>query len=92
MITPKEKYKITFITNYGAFIWLIMLFGLKNVPPTYQRVVNLAFQEYLGVFMKLFLDDLNVFIDLECIWKNCNCVLTNTKNLVLVLTLKNACF
>jgi hypothetical protein len=69
-----------------------MLFGLKNVPLMYQRVVNLAFQEYLGVFMKLFLDDLNVFNEPKCIWKNCNCVLTNAKNLILALTLKNACF
>jgi hypothetical protein len=41
-----------------------MSFGLKNVPPTYQRVVSHAFCEYLDVFMKLFLDDFIVFIDM----------------------------
>ncbi len=40
-----------------------MLFGLKNAPPTYQRVVSRALREYLGVFMKLFLDYFNVFSD-----------------------------
>jgi hypothetical protein len=42
-----------------------MPFGLKNVAPTYQQVVNTTFKDYLGVFMKLFLDDFNVFNDLD---------------------------
>ncbi len=42
-----------------------MPFGLKNVPPTYWQVVNMAFRKYLKVFMKLFLNDINVFNDLE---------------------------
>jgi hypothetical protein len=33
-----------------------MPFGFKNAPPTYQLVVSTIFKEYLGVFMKLFLD------------------------------------
>jgi hypothetical protein len=36
MIAPKNKYKITFITDWGSFVWVVMPFGLKNVPPTYQ--------------------------------------------------------
>jgi hypothetical protein len=40
-----------------------MRFGFKNVPPTYQWVVSLGFQEYMGVFMKLFLDNFSVFND-----------------------------
>jgi hypothetical protein len=42
-----------------------MPFGLKNVPPTYQQVVSIAFKDYFGVFMKLFLDGFNVFNDLS---------------------------
>jgi hypothetical protein len=42
-----------------------MPFGLKNVPPTYQQVVSIAFKDYFGVFMKLFLDGFNVFSDLS---------------------------
>jgi hypothetical protein len=34
-----------------------MPFGLKNVPPTYQWTMNTSFKDYLGMFMKLFLDD-----------------------------------
>jgi len=65
MITSKDRYKTTIITDWGAFIWIVMLFGLKNVPPTYQQVVNMAFHEYLRVFMKSFLDDYNVFKDFK---------------------------
>jgi hypothetical protein len=61
MITPKNKYKIAFIINWGSFVWVVMSFGLKNVPPTYQWAVITSFNDYLRVFMKLFLDDFNMF-------------------------------
>jgi hypothetical protein len=65
MIAPKDQYKIPFIIEWGVFVCLIMPFELKNAPPTYQRAINMAFKEYLGVFMKLFLDDFNIFSDLK---------------------------
>ncbi len=34
-ITPKYKYKITFVTYWGVFMWKVMLFGVKNEPRTY---------------------------------------------------------
>jgi len=46
------------------FGWLCH-FGLKNVPPTYQRAMSITFKDYLGVFMKLFLDDFDMFSDLD---------------------------
>jgi len=61
MIVSKYRYKITVISNRGAFVWVIMPFSLKNAPPTYQRAISMAFREYLSIFMKLFLDDFNVF-------------------------------
>jgi len=64
-ITSKYRYKIAFIIDWGTFVWIIMPFGLKNAPPTYQQVMSMAFREYLGVFMKLFLDDFNVFSNLK---------------------------
>jgi hypothetical protein len=42
-----------------------MPFGVKNGPPTYQRVVTKAFREYIDVFMKIFLDDFIVLSDLS---------------------------
>ncbi len=65
VIALEDRYKTTFITKWGAFMWLIMPFRLKNLPLTYQQVVNMAFKEYFGMFMKLFLDDSSIFSDLK---------------------------
>ncbi len=34
-IALEDRYKIAFITNWGAFIWKVMPFGVKNGPLTY---------------------------------------------------------
>ena len=44
---------------------VVMPFGLKNAPPTYQRIVNQIFKDYLNDFMKLFLDDFSVYSEIE---------------------------
>lgn len=35
-IAPKDQYKTSFVTNWGALIWIVMPFGVKNGTPTYQ--------------------------------------------------------
>jgi hypothetical protein len=65
MIAPKDGNKTVFIIDWGVFIGVAMPFGLNNVPPTYQQVMNTTFKDYLGVFMKLFLDDFNMFNNLD---------------------------
>jgi len=42
-----------------------MSFGVKNGPPTYQKVVTKTFKKYLDNFMKIFLDDFIVYSDME---------------------------
>jgi hypothetical protein len=64
-IAPEDIYKTTFVRDWGAFIWKVMSFGVKNGLPTYQRVVTKAFREYLDNFMKTFLDDFAVYSDME---------------------------
>ncbi len=46
-------------------MWVVMPFGVKNGPPTYQRVVTKTFCEYIDVFMKIFLNDFIVFNDMS---------------------------
>jgi len=60
-ITLEDQYKIAFVTDWGTFVWVVMAFGVKNEPPTYQKVVTKAFCEYIDVFMKIFLDDFIIF-------------------------------
>ncbi len=42
-----------------------MPFGVKNGPPTFQRLVDRTFKEYLDQFVKIFLDDFMVYSDME---------------------------
>jgi hypothetical protein len=44
---------------------MVMPFGVKNGPPTFQRAINIAFREYLDQFMKTFLDEFMVYNDME---------------------------
>jgi hypothetical protein len=46
-IAPEDRYKTTFVIDWGAFVWMVILFGVKNGPPTFQRIVNRTFREYL---------------------------------------------
>ena len=64
-IHENDWYKTAFITEWSAYVWVVMPFGLKNAPPTYQRIVNQIFKDYLNDFMKLYLDDFNVYSDIE---------------------------
>ncbi len=64
-IAPKDRYNIAFVTDWGDFIWKVILFGLKNGPPTYQRTITKTFREYLDNFMKIFLDDFTMYSDME---------------------------
>jgi hypothetical protein len=42
-----------------------MPFGVKNGPPTFQKVISRTFREYLDQFMKIFLDDFIKYSDME---------------------------
>jgi hypothetical protein len=44
---------------------MVIPFGVKNGPPTFQRTINKAFRNYLDQFMKIFLDDFIVYSDME---------------------------
>ena len=47
--------------EWGAFASKVMTFGLKNASTTFQRMVQGIFHDYLTSFMRVFLDDFNVF-------------------------------
>jgi hypothetical protein len=60
-ITLKDQHKIAFVMDWGAFVWVLMPFSVKNELPIYQKTVTKTFCEYINVFMKIFLDDFIVF-------------------------------
>jgi hypothetical protein len=57
--------KLPLLLIRGNLVWVVMPFGVKNGPPTYQRAVTKAFREYIDVFMKIFLNYFTIFCDMS---------------------------
>ena len=51
-IAPEDRFKTAFVTDWGAFVWVVMPFGLKNAPAIYQKAVNLAFTTTKSWFLR----------------------------------------
>ena len=52
--------KVSFITDFGVFCYLVMAFGLKNAGAIYQRLVNKIFAHLIGKTMEVYIDDMLV--------------------------------
>ena len=57
---PSDAEKTSFITSHGLFCYNVMLFGLKNVGATYQRLVTKMFRPLLGKTKEVYIDDMLV--------------------------------
>ncbi len=62
-IAPEDQLKTTFTTPWGTFCYTIMSFGLCNAPGTFQRLMNKVFEPFLGLFLRVFIDDFRVYND-----------------------------
>jgi hypothetical protein len=64
-MAEEDMSKMTF--HYPGFIglfeWVVMIFGLKNDGPTYQRAMNLIFYDLLGIILEIYIDDVVVKSD-----------------------------
>jgi hypothetical protein len=58
-----EEWKTAFRTRYGLFESLVMLFGLTNVPASFQHFINDVLRPYLDVFVTAYPDDILIFSD-----------------------------
>jgi hypothetical protein len=65
MIAWEDMYNIAFITNWGAFVRIVVLLGLKKCSIDIPMSSEYGFQDYPWIFMKLFLDNFSVFSDLK---------------------------
>jgi len=60
-MAPSDIEKTAFTTTCGLFEFLYMPFGLCNAPATFQRLMDVCFNELIGVCVYVYLDDVVVF-------------------------------
>ncbi len=58
-----KEWKTAFWTRYKHYKYTVMLFGLKNAPATFQRLINDTLREYLNDFAIMYLNDILIYSD-----------------------------
>lgn len=53
--------KTTFRTRYGHYEYIVMLFGVSNVPGVFMEYMNQTFHPYLDEFVVVFIDDILIY-------------------------------
>jgi hypothetical protein len=56
-----DRYKTTFTTRWGTFPYERMPFDLSNAGATFQRAMQIAFDDLIGKIIQVYLDDLIVY-------------------------------
>ena len=57
----KDIVKTAFTCHLGLFEFIVMPFGLKNAPPTFQRMMNEILGEWLDEFVVVYIDDIMIY-------------------------------
>src|SRR6202041_3577889 len=60
-VEPSDMWKMAFATIYGTFVSHTMQQGDCNAPATFQWLMTVIFQEYIGRFVHVYLDNIFVF-------------------------------
>ena len=55
-----NQVKTSFVTSQGLFCYKVMLFDLKNMSATYQRLMNKMFTHQIGRNVQVYVNDMMV--------------------------------
>ena len=61
-IRPEDVRKMTFSTIFGTFQSRVMQMGDCNAPSTFQQLMTAIFQDFLGRFVHIYLDDIFIYL------------------------------
>jgi hypothetical protein len=61
MVHPDDQEKTTFTTPWDTFMYAKMPFGFMNAGETFQRAMDIAFDDEKDKFIVIYLDDITVF-------------------------------
>ena len=56
-----EEWKTAFCMRYGYYKYTVMLFSLTNVLVTFQSLINTVLQQYLDIFVTVYINDILVY-------------------------------
>ena len=60
-VEPEDIKKTAFLTIFSTFVSQVMQQGDCNAPTTFQQLMTVVLQEYIGRFIHVYLDDIFVF-------------------------------
>ena len=60
-IKPEDMHKTTFSTIFGTFQSHVIQMGDCNAPSTFQWLMTAIFQDFIGKFVHIYLDDIFIF-------------------------------
>ncbi|CCF49973.1 related to retrotransposon nucleocapsid protein [Ustilago hordei] len=64
-IAKGDEWKTAFGTQLGLYEYLVMPFGLANALAHFQSFINDIFQDIIGIYVVVYLDDFLIFSDTE---------------------------
>ena len=58
LMIPEDMTKMTFVTEWGIYYYIVMPFGLKNADATYQRMATALLHDMMHKEMEVYVHDM----------------------------------